>query len=389
MKLEQVLTTDAYCAQNIFRLKRFLLNKPELAIWAKEVRLKKLLFILSYLNASYSGNDIQLEWGEWVYIRTEVFQSHLGPSFYREAIEVLRAAGMLDVNENYLPNVFSPKGEGFSKSYRLPYALREMPEELVLFKRGGKGGDVREDKSEIGNETQQFIFDCLARVTLDSDSFDGITETFKANSKNARFIRAKNTAEKILQGRFNVKAGKNQKRIYHTLTSAPREMRNAVRLDGQKLVEIDVKACQPSLLLKFLDGIPGCEEYGRILREEDFYSFFCTGQSRDLAKVQFCRFAFGEYKRKNAWGEKFTELLPEVAGYIRENSTWLSRQLQDLEAEICIYGVVETLRAMGSFAIPVHDSFMIRAEDSEVVQRIIEAEFRNSFNFTPKVSVKN
>lgn len=285
---------------------------------------------------------------------------------YPNVIAMLALLGVVEVNDRYSTGVGGRAG--FSKSFRLsrPYWTNkfEMGVQWVASK-----ASQRQDRSKPKDEIQRAAAVNLAQMRIDWDALRAIVNRPELESE--RRIRILEDANKIERGLVDLSAGKKQRRLYHVLNRAAKQAREALRYNGERLVELDVKSCQPVLLLTLCPAEER-EGYIEVLRA-DIYSL--GGSSREAAKAEFARFAFGKYRRRNAFGEEFTGLFPKFADTIRNFGGSLSAHLQDIEAAVCVYQIGARLLDEGIFWAGIHDAFLVLPRDAATVAQIIKEEF--------------
>jgi hypothetical protein len=286
---------------------------------------------------------------------------------YKEVVTMLECVGVIEENPRYSSGFAG--NEGFTKSYKLARAYHRgiqlgMTAHLVKSK-----ARIGKDKSKPRNELENAVAANVARLRVDWDAIGASIR--RPGMTMERKVRIVEDANKIEMGLVDLSAGRTQRRLYHVMNRAARETRDAVRLHGERLVDLDVKSCQPVLLL-LLCPDEERERYKEILRG-DVYGL--SGSDRETAKSEFGRFAFGKYRNKNSFGEAFTSMFPRFAEAIRRFDGSLCRYLQDEEAAICVHGVGARLLQQGIFWIGIHDGFMVREQDAALVGAIIQEEF--------------
>lgn len=298
---------------------------------------------------------------------------------YRQIIKELACAGIVEVNDHYKTKQAGQKG--FCKSYRLAKVHRKS-EVLTLVDENPRKRrkDAVKDTSFCQNETEAWLAANIRSYTIDEAKLARVLKSVEGTKKKAIV----DCAAKFRAHVANLRKGRAVNRIYSLMTSAPRQLRGCLLLDGKPLVEIDVKSCQPALLITL------CPENEKAafadLLGKDFYSLSKSG--RDKAKKEFGQFAFGKYRRKNSLGEAIRAQFPGLFGAVRSFDGSLARHLQNLEAEICIGRVVPRLMAEGIHATTAHDAFFVRPADAQRAQEIVKEEFSAALGFEVSVNIK-
>lgn len=173
-------------------------------------------------------------------------------------------------------------------------------------------------------------------------------------------------------------------RIFTDGNMLPKEVREALLIDGETTVEIDVKNCHP-LLLATIYQTPSEEsarwkalcESGRTY--EEFMAKFTL--SREAAKhEQLLPFFYGG-KRPMAeqfLSENFPELLERITSFPRNGPKSLAHVLQRMESDIIVEAVCGAFRALS-----VHDAVRVKASDELAATRIIQDLFYERHGLRP------
>ena len=363
--------------------------------WLTEVRLRKLYFLISFIQYAHSNSGQSgVKRNGFVRIYSSVLRKNVGKriingkAFYRLVIEVLRDIGVLEVNSRYS----NAKTQRFPKSFRLGKAYWNQRTKIISF-RQKKPGPLK-DESRLSNEIQRFVHLNIRQLQIDENALETLLNSGTLDADRSILVRQ--NAELVRFGAINLRGGAKQRRITHCLTRCPREMRSCFLLKSHPLIEYDIPTCQPILLLALSGGLPNSElrEYRDVLHS-DIYTALTAHGDRERAKKEFLRFAFGSYKSKNQFGENFQERFPALSKRIREfesaspNRVTLSCYLQDLEAEICIYSVVRQCMGRSIFVVPVHDAFLVEPESFAFINSFVKTEFERRFNFALDLKQKN
>lgn len=372
-----------------------LLEAAGFASWLRPIRLRKLYWFLDFL---VEGQFIRRRypWEKFVNIPSTLLGRELGTRFYHDVIGVLIQLGIIQRNRCYSNREFDP----FCKSYR--YTPRYCAGiRIAESARLSQMAVPLKDSSVLTNETERFIFNNIRRLEIDRGRFSAVDLDLRLRDPS-RQARLRKSALCIDNGIVNFHSGRSQRRVYNTPTNAPRELRSCLCLGIESLVEYDLQATQPTLLLSLYPDL-SCDEALRYMRclEGDIYTGLlneakgrrvipdsrCLG--RDEMKVEFLYHAFGKRKRLNTFGKCFAGMFPELHQRIAETcGRCLSIRLQDLEAQIMIYGAVERCRKEGLFIVPIHDGFLARPGDAAQISGFLRDEFISRFSFCPKINDK-
>lgn len=185
-------------------------------------------------------------------------------------------------------------------------------------------------------------------------------------------------------------------RFHSNLTNLKTTDRQALRVDGQSLVEIDIPNSQPLFLIPILQdrGID-CEKYSAIVHK-DLYQYLAdkAHTTRQAAKDAVIQVVFyGKPKTKHPIKTLFQKEFPSVYEFIHQTKakdyTKLPKLLQRNEAKFILYNVCERIRIEkpDMFIATIHDSFLHLPQDSSYIQKVLQDEFKR-LQLTPKLRIK-
>ncbi len=198
-------------------------------------------------------------------------------------------------------------------------------------------------------------------------------------------------------GRVQNPEDKSGGRFFSNVTNMKKELRKHLRVDGERLMEVNVRNCQPLTLVPVLEeqGVE-CPEYRRLCEEGTLYDFLAdkAGISRDQAKRELiaCTF-FGRNGSRSATKTAFRKAFPKVAKAIRtikqQDYTELATRLQRAESNLIIRTACDRLRKEHPkmFCTPIHDSVVAKPADIETVACIVREAFA-SIGLSPKIEAK-
>lgn len=194
-------------------------------------------------------------------------------------------------------------------------------------------------------------------------------------------------------------------RLHYPLTNLPKEIRRMLLYNGENLVEVDVKSCQP-FLAACLYGEKQREERRQYLEdviEGRFYEMIGTkaawqGSRDELKKAVLSRVFFGS--REQACGavwDAFKALYPGLSGIIQEGKQnllpWrgdreLALKLQRMESRVVIDGALQRIaREMPAVpALPIHDCMMTTRQNVERVLGVLSSVFKSEIGLVPSFS---
>jgi len=194
----------------------------------------------------------------------------------------------------------------------------------------------------------------------------------------------------------------DQGRRYSIVTNLKRELRSLLRVEGQKLQQIDIRNSQWLFLALEMrrDGID-CREYRGLCERGILYETVAetAGSTRPKVKTALTQRALFSANdapcQKTKIKKTFDKLFPEVAKYLFDakkhgDGSKLAKTLQAAEAELIIDKICGRLRREGAvkFVTPVHDSLLFLPEDGEYVRSVMLEEFAK-LGLRPRLEVKD
>lgn len=176
-------------------------------------------------------------------------------------------------------------------------------------------------------------------------------------------------------------------RAYTDANQFPAELRDALLIDGEETLEIDVVNCQPTLLATvYPEQSAEWMRYKTLAEEGVVYEELAkfAGITRKEAKDQFLPFIFGGKRpvAEEFFGAEFPELLEAILGRRDIHRKRLSYELQGKESDLIVEGLCSEFRA-----VSIHDGVRVKRSDAGRVKgRLIEL-FKEMWSLTPKVTI--
>ena len=266
--------------------------------------------------------------------------------------------------------------------------------------------DVVSSESEyIGDELKVEILNKL----IDLDTFEKVYKRDLRNLYNAYMSIMQKSIIEEKRCLYRINRDDYGGRLYHLFSNIPRDFRRKIKIGGKEVVEIDIKASQPSFLcllfekgsrLKFTKGIfekYNNEQYIKIAKEYgmDIYKYMAIklkgkrfenhATVRVNMKQIFFQLVFGKprtrlgmYKKKEVcnklFGPEFYKFLSELASLdlevgLSHKHKNLSFLLQKTE---CTF-LNKLMEEMGDIPfLPIHDSLMVRTTDAKKVKKLFK-----------------
>ena len=184
-------------------------------------------------------------------------------------------------------------------------------------------------------------------------------------------------------------------RVHTPVVNLKGDLRFSLRFHGEKIVSLDVKQMQPTILAKVLRGSIGENSFSTaIFKGEDVYVHIQKSANlpeRKDAKKYLFQLIFG--KPMNDIGKMFkgeTKWVDWINAYKKreeknnphkeEKHTNLAWLLQYSEVQV-MTGVWERLREMGIPFLTIHDELLCRRSDGKAAREVMEQELRKHFDF--------
>lgn len=229
------------------------------------------------------------------------------------------------------------------------------------------------DKHPLCQVTRQNV-GLLAEVSREKLEYGSFDLEKKRKNKDSHSLYKLNTNK----GRVNF--GHKVKRLYSPWASARGDVRERFTLDGAPIVSWDLKASQPSLMAVMAEDwelLADCKSdalYQGIMH--------LLGVDRDTAKKAYMAYAYG--KNRGDWAghrdayqvqEWMKRTYPKAGQFVRRHKkdnhyAKLSCELQDMEAEIFVFGALQEMSNLGLPALTVHDALYVREQDAEIAEQM-------------------
>ena len=178
--------------------------------------------------------DKRIEVDEFVRLHSSILEKLVRG--YAQILTWAQEVEIIEIDESYQVDVKS-RGYRFTEGYRSYEASQTVfIYDPKLYK---KIRARRIDQSSI--EALPKLYEYLTKISLDGDHAFEILEGFKGHRRsfNERKVEA------ILERRFYFNRDKKVVRLHTSVVGLKRELRQALRYDGQELINVDIKNSQP------------------------------------------------------------------------------------------------------------------------------------------------
>ena len=359
--------------------------------------------VLFFISSVYYFNIIDFKKNkdkEFVEIPYRFFRSVIGQRHYPKVLDIVLSTGVIKTDGHFIYN--GPKGKGCE--------LRKKTEEWTPGKAYGYrlnkkfkkvGFKALKTNLKIGKgllkfktEDQEYLIKCLNRASLPVDMAQEVVE-YSDKSEKAKDIQFK-LIEQFENKEFFQSISEKTSRVYNTLSSLQREVRYLVRLDNEPSIEIDISGSQPLLLNEFytketeesyrFKELTESGEFYKKLAKETGLDYMETRKLKDeLYRVLFgpCKWNY-EQKILSWFLFKFPELWHEIIKHKQKHHSEVPIILQQKESDVVICGVVRQFRELNIPILTVHDSFIVRRRDKELLEKTIKEQFYKLYKLIPK-----
>ena len=212
-------------------------------------------------------------------------------------------------------------------------------------------------------------------------------------------LRIGDTDFRIFTRVFNDTSLERGGRLYGSYSSLPKTMRPTATIDGEPIVQVDIKASYLSVRagLSGYSFEEGTDPYQLILwvNPDD-------ERSRDFAKrLVSALISFGGDKPSfpQGWKKKYNDIIrpkqtiKDFKGPIHEVFPFLLDHMDGLEVMYreseMMMAVLETCMEADLPAWPLHDCIFVRQSDTTMAVEFIKNEFSKLFGFRPTVTTKD
>lgn len=211
------------------------------------------------------------------------------------------------------------------------------------------------------------------KFLIDLTNGEEIEIEFISKKKSRWYSLLKSSLTQLGYDKIKIKRDGFGLRIWHSAIRGYKQ-----DLKGIRLMVIDAKCSQPRLLYNLMKNANIVDaNYFSLFESDanrDFYNFIVnqfnlTGigydSKRDEAKKLFTMWAFGKGYTK---GFQFHPIFPEASAFVKtlknrgykDSASYMQRQ----EAKVWIDDIMENIPV--DFAVPVHDSIIVKANDAEL-----------------------
>lgn len=193
--------------------------------------------------------------------------------------------------------------------------------------------------------------------------------------------------------------GQKGGRLYHPVVIMKDFVRDAMIIDDEAVMTIDVKSCFPFLALAlYLDNCEEKQKYYELIMD-GFYEWIATlsperfygmtpAEERAFAKEQCFKNIFftrkGSKRENWIWGP-FCLRFPKLAAIMAEADS-LAATLQRMEVD-AVFGAVSQLQEKQIRCVSVHDGLLVPESAADEAAGLLRSEFARLTGYEPAVTV--
>lgn len=324
--------------------------------------------------------------------KTKVYQ-------YNELLNFLNKWNLIEINHKYCSKNQNKVCGSFSKSYRIrteflsgtPMSDVEIDFTKIFKDSNNKEywkkkypeySNLIEDSYNTTIKLDEFIYRLYKKkgMKLKSKMIDGVlTKRYLTQERIIMYIN------KVLKLHFKNLWFKisNEGRFYSSITNLPTVALDFLRLYGKKVVELDVKNCQPLLLASLIkDNDYQNDAENGVFYERMANKLECCEKTFKLMSYRYIFFSKKPLKKgkiHDAMNSCYPELIDQINNLIKDNN--LALVLQKMESSIFI----DKIGKLPNKKITRHDSVLVAKNDCKLFKKLIRNEFHK---IGLKVSIK-
>lgn len=201
---------------------------------------------------------------------------------------------------------------------------------------------------------------------------------------------------RIIDHNYNSPKLDRNGRLHHILTNTSRAVRKHLTLEDEPVVEVDLANSQPFFMTTLFKHIPNLAEStssGRFYEDVNRQLESPYDLSHPLEKAALKDYCIKRiYAKPKSGGyiwwedspikeigaamdQAFPGILEALDNYRKIHGwTGLANDLQKLESKVFIEKSLPRIQSLGIRAIPIHDSFLCKKNDAEIIAQIVVEE---------------
>ncbi len=305
-----------------------------------------------------------------VYLHSDLMRSILGGD-YKTIINNLKKLRFIYLSSNY--STILNRSNGYSLMEGLEFKKFEFEVKGFFL---NKVSNIRIKPIDINTELKSRIFNTMGKLKFDSIDPTKLDE------------RELNQINEIKNNPFQVE-GLKGKRLYNNFTNLSRNLRKQVRLNGERLVFVDIVNSQPvflcSVIKHYLEDNKieievSTNEFFDLCSSGSLYEemIVLTGKGRDKVKNMIMVLLFGKNSFSNPVKEIFEKKFPQIMETIidlkKSDYSRLSHLMQQKESDLlfnCVSSIPSNLDVL-----TIHDSIYTNESNLDCIKDFLLTTFR-------------
>ncbi|HOX59025.1 MAG TPA: hypothetical protein P5205_18075 [Candidatus Paceibacterota bacterium] len=300
---------------------------------------------------------------QWARIYRDRWTGRCGAN-YRRYMDMLEDWGQLGSIRNYKA---THDAEAFPMPYWIPQ--RALSSGLCALGCHRKRLHPPVPKNTPTDDASRYALNCLSALQLATD-----TDFWVPDDPIRRYL-VKDHCEHIFFKDFNLRYGKDSKRLYHRAVMMPSEGRRNLRHPFFPLIEYDLKTCHPYLLQTLFTDDSELVRYQDLLTA-DIYTEIgraTGGYLREQVKTDFLRVVNPKEKNQTWLGQHylfrfFKERFPAFTESVLSVRTDLALAMQNFEADLMVQRLGAVCQGHGLFWVPQHDGWISTVNDGPTIE---------------------
>jgi hypothetical protein len=322
--------------------------------------------------------------GQFARIPSVLWKDKLGTA-YTALIQQLCDWNELEVDTNFR---WSKDKSGYPMAYAVPPSAMEKGTCIIDLER--KRIRLPRPKNKPTDPVSEYAIECLSKLRV-AETLTFPPPQDPSKNPDVRRARIRWHCEHIHGGDFSLHYGRNVKRLYHRVVLMPSEGRCNLTY-CLPIAEYDVRTCHPVLMLGFFTHPDERTKYAEIL-SGDIYARIGQEmgiEDRKRVKEDFQRVVNISHKTSDWMAKQYVFQFyhghfPTFAEEVLFKRKDLAARLQNLEALLTVKQLGAFCRERNLFWIPMHDGFIARTDQGEMIAGAAKGLIRDAVGFTPRI----
>lgn len=378
--------------------------------WGSKKRQHKLAFIVHRLIEAGIRDSRFRSLGFYVPLHSGTLRKFIGAEYSTPALEALQQLGVIECDRRYRAGVYS-------RSYRLSPEYRDREVEIALYQNNTLARRINKDREQRTAESvgecsvRGFVLENLGAVSISSAGLAAMrARVFRSEGEQAAWYV---TVSDFQLGSHWLSLDAGTGRIFHNITSCPRELRTHLLINREPVAEVDMANAQPFFLASLYPSDHAeRRRYVAAVTSGDFYAhIFRRLRNPRPWGTTLAQFTAPETTNRDRFKKHFFEKVlfasppnmgSQVVSAFATLFPWLhselclrgasavGREMQAKEAAFVLGRVLPRIRAELPECKPisVHDGVLCQRRFAGNLQRIFREECIAEFGIAPEVKIK-